>query len=189
MSVVRQRGQCTDLGLAWHLLMAAVVLYSGPLNYEPGPAAMLLKVWLLKICQCLLLVSVSALCQAASLNVDSAWARVSPPGAQVGVAYMTLFNPGTAPVVIASIATPVAANAQVHVTINDNGMMKMRQVTPLVVAAGELLSLEPGGKHMMLMGLREGLVAGTDVEINLILESGEIVSIAVPVSQVNPAEQ
>ena len=144
---------------------------------------------LLKFCQCLLLASASALCQAASLTVDSAWARVSPPGAKVGVAYMTLFNPGAVAVEITSIETPAAANTQMHDTINDNGMLKMRQIVPLVVAAGERLSLEPGGKHMMLMGLHQGLTAGTEVVVSLTLATGEVELVTVPVSQTNPAEQ
>ena len=90
---------------------------------------------------------------------------------------------------ITSIETPTAANTLVHDTINDNGMLKMRQIVPLVVAAGERLSLEPGGKHMMLMGLHQGLTAGTEVVVSLTLATGEVVLVTVPVSQTNPAEQ
>ncbi|MDH4145126.1 MAG: copper chaperone PCu(A)C [Acidimicrobiia bacterium] len=47
------------------------------------------------------------------------------------------------------------------------GAMRMQQVTGIDLPAGELVTLEPGGYHIMLLDLAEPLVAGETFELTL----------------------
>ncbi len=51
-----------------------------------------------------------------------------------------------------------------------DGIARMREVAVLHVDAGQLLEFKPGGMHVMLMGLKKPLVAGTTYELDLLFE-------------------
>jgi copper(I)-binding protein len=95
--------------------------------------------------------------QATSVTVRDAWARAST-GAAAAV-YLTLIG-GDATDQIAGISTQIAATADVHESFTDNGIMKMRAAPSVDVPAGKTVTFAPGGYHIMLMGLRQPLVAG-----------------------------
>ena len=143
----------------------------------PLLGALLLSALLLGV----LLFSLSVPGFSAPLEVTSAWARATPPGARVGAVYMDLFNPGNVNQTIVQVETAVARTAQIHRTINANGMLKMRSAMPLTIGAGQGVSLAPAEMHMMLMGLSQPLVAGSSFNVTLVLQSGEALSVEVSV--------
>ncbi len=102
-----------------------------------------------------------------AIAVTDAWARATPPGAKTGAAYVTVANKGTGDDRLIGVSTPVARQAQVHTTINDNGVMKMRPVAALDVKPGTSVSLKPGGLHVMLMGLKAPLTQGQSFPLTL----------------------
>lgn len=104
------------------------------------------------------------------LTADRAWSRATPPTATVAAAYLTLDNRGRKPDRLLSVSSPRAARVEVHAIVHEGNVAKMRRVDPLHVAAGEKLTLEPGGIHIMLMGLASPLVAGERVPLLLRFE-------------------
>lgn len=76
--------------------------------------------------------------------------------------------------VAASVPTDVAAVTEVHETVTDGetggGMMTMREVDSVGIPAEGTVTLEPGGYHVMLMGLAEPLVPGDSFEVTLTFE-------------------
>jgi len=93
------------------------------------------------------------------ITVHDAWARASAGNASAGAAYLTLIG-GTEPDQVVGVTTQVAATAEVHESFTDGGVMKMRAAPALTVPAGKTVSLAPGGYHVMLMGLKQPLIAG-----------------------------
>ena len=106
-----------------------------------------------------------ALADPMGIQVDQVWSRAMPVGA-TGVVYLTVTDQG-APDMLTRVASPVAASAELHETIDDHGVMKMRPVGSLPIAPGKPLTLAPGGYHIMLMGLKQALVAGTSFPVTL----------------------
>jgi len=106
-----------------------------------------------------------ALADSTDIQVQHAWSRAMPAGA-TGVVYLTVTD-GGAPDTLTGVASQVAASAEVHETIDDNGVMKMRPAANLPVAPGKPLTLAPGGYHIMLLGLKHALVAGTSFPVTL----------------------
>ena len=64
-------------------------------------------------------------------------------------------------------STPIAANAEPHETINDNGIMKMPPAAAVPIPAHEMVTFAPGGTHIMLMGLKQPLTAGQSFLLTL----------------------
>jgi len=107
---------------------------------------------------------------AGELTVTNAWSRSTPPVAKVGVVYFTLKNDTGKSDRLLKLSTPVAGKVEVHRTEVLDGIARMREVAVLHVDAGQTLEFQPGGLHVMLMGLRKPLVAGTTYELDLLFE-------------------
>ena len=107
---------------------------------------------------------------AGELAVLDAWSRSTPPVAQVGVVYLTLKNDTKKSDRLLKLSTPVATKVEVHRTEVLDGIARMREVAVLHVDAGQTLEFQPGGLHVMLMGLRKPLVAGTSYDLDLLFE-------------------
>jgi periplasmic copper chaperone A len=107
---------------------------------------------------------------AGELTVTHAWSRSTPPVAKVGVVYFTLKNDTGKSDRLLKLSTPVAGKVEVHRTEVLDGIARMREVAVLHVDAGQTLEFQPGGLHVMLMGLRQPLVAGTTYELDFLFE-------------------
>lgn len=110
------------------------------------------------------------------LHIEHPWARASAGAAPTGAAYLAIENRGDAPDRLIGAATPAAERAELHNHIDDNGVMKMREVEGgIVLPAGTTTQLAPGGLHIMLMGLAQPLEAGTHFPLTLTFEkAGEL---------------
>ena len=102
---------------------------------------------------------------AGELTVTGAWARSTPPGAGMGAIYLTIDNDSTKSDRLLKLRTSVASATQVHRTEELDGVVRMREVAVLHVAAGERIEFKPGGHHVMLMGLQKPLVEGQVFEL------------------------
>ncbi len=107
---------------------------------------------------------------AGELAVVNAGSRSTPPVAKVGVVYFTLKNDTKKSDRLLKLSTPVATRVEVHRTEELDGIARMREVAVLHVDAGQTLEFQPGGLHVMLMGLRKPLVAGTSYDLDLLFE-------------------
>lgn len=113
---------------------------------------------------------VTAVAAAAGLELESAWARATPPGATVAAVYLRIDNTGGPADRLLAIKSPVATSAELHRTSIEDGIARMRQVSTLHVGANEVLEFVPGGLHIMLFGLKKPLVAGQAFELELVFE-------------------
>ncbi len=114
---------------------------------------------------------------AGGLQVGNPWARATPKGATVGAGYLTITNKGPeADRLVGGSAAP-AARFEVHTTVTENGVARMRQVKGLEIKPGETVELAPGGMHVMLMGLKQPLRQGQTVKGTLVFEKAGTVAI------------
>jgi copper(I)-binding protein len=120
----------------------------------------------------------------AAVTFSHGWARATPSGAKVGAVYARLSNPGVQRVTISGIHTAVARSAQIHETREVDGMMRMRHVDPLVLAAGANIDLAPGGMHLMLMGLAKPLTPGMRFDVIFDLADGQQLALPVVVAAI-----
>jgi periplasmic copper chaperone A len=123
------------------------------------------------------LVASCVVAQTPALLVLDAWTR-QVPGSDVAAAYLTLRNPTTQPVTIVSIESPLAEHAMIHETKTVGGQSQMRPHEQLVIAPGQTVKFEPGGLHVMLMGLRQPVPVGKSFPLVLLLADGTKVQVA-----------
>lgn len=114
--------------------------------------------------------------QLGDLNIGHPWARASAGLARNGAAYLTLHNAGAAGDRLVAASGAVAERIEMHTHLMEGDVMKMRQVEAIEVPAGSDVALQPGGIHIMLIGLKAPLVEGERFPLTLrFAEAGEIV--------------
>ncbi len=119
--------------------------------------------------------------KAGPIDIGHPWARATAPSAPNGGAYLSLTNTGTAEDRLVAASTPAAEKAELHTHLNENGVMKMREVPFIAVAPGESVKLAPGGLHVMLLGLKKPLVKGERVPLTLRFEKAGSVEVELAV--------
>ena len=113
--------------------------------------------------------------------IDGAYVRAVPPGQSNSAAFMKISNKGAAAHALVGGSTPAAKAVELHTHTMDGGMMRMRQVEKIDLPAGETVSLQPGGLHMMLIGLQQKLVPMESIPVTLRFEDGSETTLKVPV--------
>lgn len=123
---------------------------------------------------------------AASLQVDGAYAFATTSVQKNGAVFFSVTNAGSDNRSIIAASSPVADIVELHTHSMDDGVMMMREVESYDVEAGGSVTLEPMGHHIMLMGLKEPLQAGTVFPLTLTTDN--TVEIQVEVTVKNPGE-
>lgn len=99
--------------------------------------------------------------------VENAWARATPAGHPNGAVYFTLRNVGKAQDTLTGATSAIAAKAELHESKRVGTMMRMEALGPLALAPGDAVEFKPGGKHVMLLGLKAPLKAGDKFTLTL----------------------
>ena len=119
--------------------------------------------------------------------VANAWIREADPGANALAGYMTLVNIGSEPVSLVRIESDAFEKIEMHEMMVVNDLPRMRSASPLNVPAGSQTQFAPGGKHMMMMGPRQRLTPGQQINITLIFDSGRVQAVSAKVARAAPS--
>lgn len=111
-----------------------------------------------------ILVAASSLVHA-EVTVKDAWVRGTVPAQKSTGAFMTLTSSEDAKVVAA--ASPIAKIVEIHSSGMSGGVMRMHAVEAIELPARREVRLQPGGLHVMLMGLAAPARPGETVPITL----------------------
>ena len=130
-----------------------------------------------------LLIAGTAAAQEGAVEVTDAWARATPGKAENGAAYLTIVSP--TPDRLTGLSTPVAKTAELHTMTMEGtmegGVMKMRPLAGVDLAAGQKVALKPGGVHIMLVGLNQPLRPGQSFPLTLCFEKAGTSEVTVAV--------
>ena len=132
--------------------------------------------------------STGALAGAADqISVQDPYVRLAPPGAPATGAFMVIKNNGDKDVKLVKADNPASKVTELHNHINDNGVMRMRQVPAIEIPAKGEAVLKPGGLHVMLIDMKAPLSEGQVVPITLGFDDGSSKVVEVKVQKVMPA--
>ncbi len=104
-----------------------------------------------------------------TLTLENGWTRAAGQGAQGG-GFVTIRNIGSEADTLVAVSSPAAARVELHTSLREGDIMRMRPVENIPVPAGGSVTLAPGGLHMMMMGLTRPLAVGETVPVTLRFE-------------------
>lgn len=99
--------------------------------------------------------------KAGALTLSGLQLRAAPKGLPTSAAYLTIENHGKTPDTLTDIACACADAAMMHRTETKNGVSSMSMVGEVAIPPGGKIEFKPEGLHVMLVGLKGGLKAGT----------------------------
>lgn len=106
------------------------------------------------------------------IKVEDPWVRVTFGQSRATAGYMALVDQSGKGNVLVRLEMGDGARAEVHETVTDGDIVKMRAVSSLPVPAGGRAELTPAGGHIMIMGLKGPLKAGETLPIKLKFADG-----------------
>lgn len=122
--------------------------------------------------------------EAQKISVSNPYAREVPPNAMASASFMMLKNSSDKDIYLIEADSTVAKTVQLHTHVNDNGVMRMRQVPNIKIPAHGMTKLQPGGYHIMLIGLKQPLVSGHQIQVTLTFKDGSHKIVEMPVKSV-----
>lgn len=100
-----------------------------------------------------------------TVKVDNPWVRATAPGQKVAGGFMTLT--ADADMVLVGGTSPASKHIELHFMRMENGVMEMRELKEIPLPKGKAVSLEPGGLHVMFIGLKNPIREGQKVPLTL----------------------
>lgn len=91
------------------------------------------------------------------LTITHPYAFPSIGAARAGAVFLGIRNGGDSADALVAVEFAGAARSELHTHIHQDGTMRMRPVEQIIIPAGGEALLQPGGDHIMLMGLTAGL--------------------------------
>lgn len=109
-----------------------------------------------------------------ALRIVNPWTRAAGQGMQGG-GFLVIRNTAAQPDRLLSASSPAAGRVELHTHIRDGDVMRMRPVNDIPVPANGEVTLQPGGLHLMLIGLTQPMNDGQSIPVTLRFErAGEV---------------
>jgi periplasmic copper chaperone A len=119
---------------------------------------------------------------AGTIAIRDAWVRATPPSVVTSAAYATIENTSDGEMTLIAVTVAQAQRAELHTmgaaaTTRDTdtplSMGGMRAVKGLPIPARGIVSLAPGGTHVMLFDVAPALAAGASVTMTFSFANGQ----------------
>jgi copper(I)-binding protein len=110
----------------------------------------------------------------AQISVEQPWIRATAPGSKIAAGYMVMRNAGAADRLIGAAST-AAERVEMHTTVRDGDIARMREVKAYSLPARGQFELKPGGGHLMFVNIKAPFKEGDKVPVVLRFEkAGEV---------------
>ena len=114
------------------------------------------------------------------ITIVHPWSRPAAQGHN-GVIYLEIHNRGTVDDHLVAVGTPLATKVELHRSTMEDGIHRMEAVESIVVPAGGMVALAPGGLHVMLVNLKFMLMAEETIPVTFTFERSGAITTGVAV--------
>jgi copper(I)-binding protein len=122
-------------------------------------------------------------CSSEELSIKDAWVQPGVAGGNSAL-YFSLQNSTGNEVVLKSVSSAEVEAVEIHETMQGaDGTMSMQLQGTVAISAGESVQFEPGGLHVMLIGLKENLKVGDSIHVVFHFSGRDDVDFDVPVKE------
>lgn len=118
------------------------------------------------------LLGMASVAQAGELTAVDPWIAEAPPGAMALGGYLQLKNNDSKVRSLVAASSADANMVEIHKTLLQDGVASMEEQESVEIPAGESVTLEPGGMHLMIMGPKKQLKTGDSMTITLEMADG-----------------
>lgn len=116
------------------------------------------------------------------IEVSDTWARTSTQGMNSAVYFVIQNHNAEADEIIGAVSG-VADAVEVHESKMDGDVMMMNHVESVMLEPSAKVEFKPGGYHVMLIGLKQDLKTGDEIEVTLQFRNSPDIKLTVPVKE------
>ena len=123
------------------------------------------------------------------ITVRDAWIRPTAAG-ENGAVYFVLENDSREQDELSGASSDLADAVEIHESSMASGtdVMQMGQVPSVTLDTGSEVTFEPGGLHVMMVGLKKELKVGDVIELTLHFKKHTDIPVSVSVAEFAPNE-
>ena len=118
-------------------------------------------------------------CASEQLEISDSWVRsseMSMAGGMTGM-FMEITNPTSSEITLVG-GTSESGMVEIHETVMGDDGMQMQEINGgIEIPAGGTVVLQPGGLHVMIMGLNEDIMAGDELTVDLEFDGHPSISV------------
>jgi len=103
------------------------------------------------------------------VSVQQPWIQATAPEQLSTVAFMTLAS--TEEIKLIGVTSPMAEHVEIHETKTEKGFECIRLAEKVTVRMSEVVSMKPGGMHLVLTGLSQQILVGDWISLELTLQN------------------
>lgn len=129
-----------------------------------------------------LILWLSACSPESGMDVREAWARPARQG-ENGAVYFVIENHSSETQEMIAAVSEVADAVEIHESQMSGDVMQMHRLESVSLGPGAEVMFEPGGLHVMLIGLKEELKTGDEIEVTLQFRNFDDLTVQVPVQE------
>lgn len=118
-----------------------------------------------------------------NISIEEGYIKASIPGSDITAAYMTISNAGNKAVTLQKISSTISDRIEIHEHTMADGMMRMRQVAEITIAANSKVILQPSGLHLMIFSLKQPITEKDVIPLTLHFSNETKIKIQLPVSR------
>lgn len=101
------------------------------------------------------------------ISIKNAWARANVAENGNSAIYMEITNNAPMDDQLIRAEADVCGKVELHETVQNGNVFKMNHVHHVALPSHKTMHFKPGGHHIMLIGLKEGLKEGDVVQVTL----------------------
>lgn len=130
------------------------------------------------------LLGLSSVMAMAEVQVTDATVRELLPGRSMTAGYFSIKNNTQLAAELIAASSPQFGSVELHQHLHKDGMMKMEQVSSVLIPAGEQVDFKPGGLHLMLFDAKTTVTTGNQIQLNLTFKDGKSIQVQASVSAI-----
>ena len=127
-----------------------------------------------------ILLSACGNAETGDIEIHDPWARPTAQGQNAAV-YFQIHNHSKTADELIGVSTNVTDVAEIHESKMENDVMQMNMVSSIPLSADEEVNFEPGGYHVMLVGINQEFKAGDHIGVILHFKTHEDIVVNVSV--------
>jgi len=109
--------------------------------------------------------------QQTGISISEQWIRSSAPGAPTTAAYFVLNNHSRNDIALIDVKSDIAQQVEIHEHSMEDGLMKMQQTLNVALPKQSTVMFEPGGYHIMFIGLKKSVNTGDKIKLTLTFDN------------------
>lgn len=92
------------------------------------------------------------------IEVSDPWIRLMPAVSSNTAAYFTVKNVSGQKLILKRVSTEIVKTVEMHTIVEKEGLMSMQPLSKVELPDQGAVKFKPGGKHLMLLGLKKPLM-------------------------------